>query len=199
MEIRQQSRKNKQKKGSITLSFDKFVLDDIRNDATNAGVSVNSKINEILKDYVRFQKIILREHPLITFPPLFANLIKYLSEEAIIETSLMSIRQNNPFIVAMVEEDAGGTTVDALKRMFELGHRLGLYENFTFVEKVGYFVLALSHHYGVKWSKGISISFTEMIEKILNVHPASEITPEKIIMRIPVSEPSLPPSSSPFI
>jgi hypothetical protein len=53
LDIRQESRKNnnqqkkKEKKESITLAFDKFVLDDIRKDATDAGVSVNSKINEI--------------------------------------------------------------------------------------------------------------------------------------------------------
>jgi hypothetical protein len=80
LEIKQETMKNKQIKESITLSFDKFVLDDIRGDATNAGVSVNSKINEILKDYVLYQKIISREHPLITFPPLFTNLLRYLSK-----------------------------------------------------------------------------------------------------------------------
>jgi hypothetical protein len=203
LDIRQESRKNnnqqkkKEKKESITLAFDKFVLDDIRKDATDAGVSVNSKINEIMKDYVRYQKIILKEHPLITFPPLFADLIKYLSEEAIIETSLMSIDRNNPFLLAIVEE--GGGTINTLKRMLDLGLRLGLCENFSLVEKAGYFTLVLSHHYGIKWSKGISISFTKMIEGILNVHPTSEITPEKIIMRIPTNGSDSPSSYWPYI
>jgi hypothetical protein len=188
LEIKQETKKNKQIKESITLSFDKFVLDDIRGDATNAGVSVNSKINEILKDYVLYQKIISREHPLITFPPLFTNLLRYLSEEAIVETALMSIERNNPFLEAIIDDDGGATAIDTLRRMLDLGLRLGLYENFTFVEKSNFFALVLSHHYGVKWSKGISISFTKMIEGILSVHPICETTPEKIIMRIPASE-----------
>jgi hypothetical protein len=187
LEIRQKSSKNKYKKESITLAFDKFVLDDIRRDATNAGVSVNNKINEILKDYVRYQKIILREHPVMTFPPLFANVVKHLSEEAIVETCLMGIDLNNPFLLAILEE-SDGTAIDTLRRILDLGFRIGLYENFTFIEKGGYyFTLVLSHRYGVKWSKGISISFTEMIERMLNVHPISEFTQEKIIMRIPTN------------
>jgi hypothetical protein len=190
LKIKQESNKNKQKKESITLSFDKFVLDDIRRDATNAGVSVNKKINEILKDYVLYQKMIIREHPVITFPNLFINLIKYLSEEAIVETFLMGIEQNPPFLVAMLE--AGGTPIDTLQRLFEFGLRIGLYENFTFLEKVGYFTLIFSHRYGVKWSKGISISFTKMIERVLNVRPTSEITPQKVILRIPASASASP-------
>jgi hypothetical protein len=196
LKIKQESNKNKQKKESITLSFDKFVLDDIRRDATNAGVSVNKKINEILKDYVLYQKMIIREHPVITFPNLFINLIKYLSEEAIVETFLMGIEQNPPFLVAMLE--AGGTPIDTLQRLFEFGLRIGLYENFTFLEKVGYFTLIFSHRYGVKWSKGISISFTKMIERVLNVRPTSEITPQKVILRIPASASASHSSSSSY-
>jgi hypothetical protein len=195
LKIKQESNKKKQKKESITLSFDKFVLDDIRKDAANAGVSVNHKVNEILKDYVLYQKMIIREHPVITFPPLFANLIKYVSEEAIIETFLMGIEQQEPFLVALLE--AGGTPIDTLRRLFEFGLRIGLYENFTFVEKVGYFTLIFSHRYGVKWSNGISISFTKMIERVLNVHPISEITPEKVILRIPGSASASIPSYNP--
>ena len=151
--------------------------------AANNRTSVNNKINEILSDYVLYQKMILREHPVITFPPLFANLIKHVSEEAIVDTFLMGIEQQNPFLIAMLE--AGGTAIDTLQRLIEFGLRIGLYENFTNVEKVGYFTLVFSHRYGTKWSKGISMSFTKMIERMLNVHPTTECTAERVILRIP--------------
>ena len=194
MEIKQKPKKNKQKKESITLSFDKFVLDDIRRDAVDAGVSVNNKINEILKDYVLYQKMIIREHPLITFPFLFNNLLKYLSEEAIVETFQMAVGETPSYLTAML--DAGGTPIDTLRCLFKFGLRIGLYEHFTFVEKVGYSSLVFSHRYGIKWSKGISISFTNLIEKALNVHPTSECSAEKVIMRIPGIAVSASPSGS---
>jgi len=70
----------------------------------------------------------------ITFPHVFDNLIKYVSEEAIVEIFGMAIDQSNPFIVAVLEDE--GTPIDTLQRLFEFRLRISLYEYFNFIEKV---------------------------------------------------------------
>jgi hypothetical protein len=97
------------KKDNITLSIDKIVIDDLNSEAAENGKSLNNKVNEILNDYVMYQRTINHEHPVITFPSLFLRLIEEIPEEVIVEIFLMGIRVSNPFLLATMDDDSSPT------------------------------------------------------------------------------------------
>lgn len=171
------------KKDNITLSIDKIVIDDRKSEAAENGKSLNNKVNEILNDYVMYPRTINHEHPVITFPSLFLRLIEEIPEEVIVMIFLMGIRVSNPFLLATMDDDSSST--EALRRMLAFGHRIGLYEKYFIQDRANHVILIFSHRYDIKWSKGISVSFAEMIERLLQVHPTVERTKEKVIIRIP--------------
>ncbi len=172
------------KKENITLSIDKYILEDIKNDIKNTGVSINAKINEILKDYVMYQKVINRRHPVIAFPELFAEMIKNTDEKAVIESWSRGIEEVNPFL--NYSFNIPESNVDKFTLSLELGQRLGLYNSYILRERPDHTIVTFDHSLGLKWSKAIAAGFTKWIENLLNVHPKSELRDNIVILTIPL-------------
>lgn len=172
------------KKENITLSLDKYILDDIKSDIKNTGVSINAKINEILKDYVMYQKVINIRHPVITFPEIFTELIKNTEEKVVIDSWTRGMEEVNPFLhysFNIPESD-----IDKFTLSLEWGQRLGLYNSYILRERHDHTIVTFDHSLGLKWSKAMAYGFTKWIENLLGVHPESNLRDNIVILTIPL-------------
>lgn len=170
------------KKENITLVIDKYVLDDIRSDIKNT-ISLNAKVNQILQDYVMYQKVINLRHPIITFPEIFVSLLDNVDENSVIETWIRGMDEISPFLHYSLNIPESKT--DTFKQSLEWGVRLGLYSCYILRERENRVILTFDHQFGLKWSKAIAAGFTKWVEKTLSVHPTSEILINTVILTIP--------------
>jgi hypothetical protein len=174
----------KKKKENITLAIDKYILDDIKGDIKNTSFSINAKINEILKDYVLYQKVIDRRHPVITFPEIFIDFINNIEEKTLIEIWFRALGEANTFLSCSFNMPESG--MDRFNLSLEWGQRMGLYNNYILRERQQNTILAFDHQFGLKWSKSIASGFTRWIENLLNIHPETEILINTVVLTIPL-------------
>src|SRR5919202_1104315 len=73
------------KKSTITLAIDENTLGYIKKEAESEGLSINSKINYVLRKYALFYKYTEVEQPVIIPSKTFSFLLEEIDEQKMVE------------------------------------------------------------------------------------------------------------------
>jgi hypothetical protein len=169
------------------LATDTEIQTIIKNIAEGEGLSINSKINSILWKYVSFYKYVEQDGSLI-IPSRSVNFfIENIDEEKWIEEYTDTLEEIVPFF--FLELKAEQTTENTLKVVFD---RLlaygGSYKGYSsHVDNDGYLNLVFRHEYGMKWSRILSMAYTQFIQRTLN-QPACPLNIAEKWFAIKISE-----------
>jgi hypothetical protein len=172
------------KKATITLAIDENVLSIIRKDAERDGLSINSKINNLLKKYAYFGKHIERQHPTVITSRNLQFILDNIDEK-ILATIFQTI------IIHLMP-------AEIFKRNFPL--TLGNWMNYvcegillnsgmiqkfsTYKDKDDHLYLVFTHNNGIKWTRVLTIALTQLLRDMLNYHVRSTISSSSVTLKI---------------
>lgn len=171
-------------KTNITISVDGQIGDEIRQYAEKQGLSTNSLVNKILKDYVMFGKYFQDHIPVVIAPPIFSHLLGEVDEKVWIKSWEIALGQVTPEVFAMHNLEP---TLDNLVRYLlgDIGSRVGIFDKFTFHEDDSKnYKLVMVHKYGIKWSRVLGISFSNMFLKAFPVKVTTQVSANTLTMEI---------------
>jgi len=195
-EPREPIRSKNDKKETITLSIDKFALDDIRNEAAKEGKSINSFINSILLDWTSVYKHWRENSAVVLTAKNFQAHLQHIDEEVIIN----ELKDNTlNLIPAMLAERNIALTLENLiehnyKAFGVAGGALQSVQSFT--DEEGRIAILFRHQHGIKWSRILAKAFSAELETLFDYHTLAEISPYmvklKILEKIQTSSPQPP-------
>lgn len=171
-------------KTNMTISVDGQVGDEIRQYAEKQGLSTNSLVNKILKDYVMFGKYFQDHIPVMIAPKIFSHLLEEVDEKIWIKSWEIALMQVTPEVFAMHNLEP---TLDNLVRhlLGDIGPRVGIFDKFTFHEnEAKNYKLVMVHKYGIKWSRVLATSFSNMLVKAFPVKVTTQVSANTLTMEI---------------
>ena len=172
------------KKTTITFSIDDTILRIIRKDSAREGISINSKINNILMRYALCYRYSEVQGGLIVPDNSVPIFLENIDEEKL-KAGYRII--NLDLVPSMLLENMLPVNLDNWIKYVCQGMLLygGSFKNFSeFEDDEGRLNLVFRHNYGIKWSKVISEVYTEFLEKILHYHVQSTILSNSVALRI---------------
>ena len=163
------------KKVTVTFAIDEKILNDLRNDAELHGISLNSKINNILTKYATFYKHAEEIGCAIWPPSLFGAFLELIDESKVAEII------TNSGMDAVLSFFKHNNIPINKETMIKYGYQgialwTGQYSFFShYVDDEGYTCLVMDHKLGIRWSRILADMHTRFIEKLLQL-PAKTIT-----------------------
>lgn len=171
-------------KTNITISVDGKVGAEIKQFAEKQGLSTNSLVNKILNDYVMFGKYFQDHTPIVMSPKIFSYLLEAIDEKVWIKSWEIALMEHVPEVFAMHNLEP---TLDNLIRhlLSDIGSRVGIFNKFTFHENADKsYKLVMTHKYGIKWSRVLTTSFSDMLMKSFPVKVTTKISANTVTMEI---------------
>jgi hypothetical protein len=170
-------------KANITISVDGQVADEIRQNAEKQRVSTNLLVNKILKDYVMFGKYFQDHIPIVMAPAIFSYLLGEVDEKIWIKSWEIALEQITPEVFAMHNLEP---TLDNLLRhlLGDIGPRVGIFDKCTFYDEAENYRLVMAHKYGIKWSRILAISFSNMFVKAFQVKVTTQVSKNTLTLKI---------------
>lgn len=170
-------------KTNITISLDGQVGKDIKQIAKKQGLSTNSIVNKILKDYVMFGKYFQEHNPIIIAPEIFSFLLQEVDEETWLRSWEIALEKVTVQVFAM--HNLEPTLENLLKYLLaDIGSRVGIFTKFTCHENDAGYKLIIIHPYDEKWSRVLGSAFTKMFVKSFGVKVNSQTEPNSLKMEI---------------
>lgn len=172
------------KKSNVSLSLDAHLLEDLRIESDQLGISLNSKINIILEKYALFYSETEKQKSMVMPAETFVEVLAMISEgevvkliETLLTEIIPSFFDDGPFI----EEY---TLDDVIKLWFEqVALWLGLYSSFKhYKDMEGHLFLAFEHKFGMKWSRILQTAFCSFVENRLKLPVNSRIRDNSVII-----------------
>lgn len=172
-------------KSNITLSIGNTIFDEIKKDAEFQGMSINSKVNQILAKHVLFYRLVEENESSIISSSIWDSIIELIDEEKI--KKIMN-EEGMSHIYSMFVNNNIPVSIDNFVKysLSEIGIWSGMYSSFReFKEKNGNRVLIFDHRFGIKWSRVLEQIFSNTIRTMLNLPTETEILPTtvKIVIR----------------
>lgn len=172
------------KKTTITLALDDNILQEIRKDSENLGLSVNAKINNILTSWVRMYKYHEMEQGMMLTARNFRTLLDNVSEEVIVNEF-----QNNALDMIpsfFIERNIPMTLDNLVEYAFKaFGLIGGAFQSVNiFTDEEGHKCVALRHRYGIKWSRVLAAGMKPHLSEWLNCPIAEKATPGVVTLVI---------------
>jgi hypothetical protein len=172
------------KKTTITFVIDDEVLEVIRNDAENQGVSINNKINNILSKYAFFYRMIEVEKAPIIACRTLSFVIDNIDEEKWIEEYNSVILDLVP--AHMIENKIMINIENIINLLFkQMLLYCGPYQGFSYyIDKEGLLNLVFRHDKTIKWSRILGKVYSNLLEKKLKYHTELELSQNSVIIKI---------------
>ena len=171
-------------KVNITISVDGQVADEIRQYAEKQKLSTNSLLNKVLKDYVMFGKYFQDHIPVVISPVVFSYLVGEVDEQVWVKSWEIALMQVTPEVFAMHNLEP---TMDNLVRYLlgDIGPRVGIFDKLTLDEsEPKSYKLVMVHKYGMKWSKVLATSFSNMFAKAFQVKVTTQVSKDALMIKI---------------
>lgn len=172
-------------KTNITISLDGQVGKEIRQFAKRQGLSTNSIVNKVLKDYVMFGKYFQDHVPVMIAPEIFSMLLNEVDEDVWLKSWELALGKVVPQVFAMHNLEP---TLENLVTYLlgDIGSRVGIFEKFTCHKKDGGYKLVIIHPYDAKWSRVLASAFTKMFVESFNARVKSEALPNSLTVEVSV-------------
>jgi hypothetical protein len=173
------------KKVTVTFALYEKILNDLRNDAELHGISLNSKINNILTKYATFYKHAEEIGCSIWPPSLFVAFLELIDESKVAEII------TNSGMDAVLSFFKHNNIPINKETMIKYGYQgialwTGQYSFFNHhIDDEGYTCLVMDHKLGIQWSRILANMHTRFIEKLLHL-PAKTIaiTSTTVVLRL---------------
>ena len=174
----------KDKKSIITLSLDEEILDEVKEEADKAQLSLSSKVSNILSKYIVTYKVSLDIKSVFVTQNTFKVIVDKMDEELLSEDFMNNALD---FIPTLFYAKNISFTLDNIIRYALTGAALdgGIYNQFHHYKDLeGFIHLVMRHNFGLKWSKILSRGQSKLIESMLNCHTSSTILPSSVNIKI---------------
>jgi hypothetical protein len=171
-------------KVNITISVDGQIADEIRQYAEKQKLSTNSLLNKVLKEYVMFGKYFQDHIPVVISPEIFSYLVGEVDEKIWVKSWEIALGQVTPEVFAMHNLEPN---LDNLVRYLlgDIGPRVGIFDKLTFSEnEAKNYKLVMVHKYGIKWSRVLATSFSNMFVKAFPVKVTTQVSTNAITIKI---------------
>ena len=153
------------RKSNITIAVDDTILNEVKKDAKNHGVSVNAEVNNILHKHTVFYRHVNEQDGIILPHAVFAEIVNLIDEDKLMH--LPYEKGGGDYIMAIFAHNNISYTIDNLiKYLFEsIALWAGTYKTFRYrKDGSGEIDLLFEHEYGIKWSKTVGYSFSRLIQ-----------------------------------
>jgi hypothetical protein len=167
--------KESSKKVTVTFAIDEKIISELRNDAELNGISLNSKINNILTKYAIFYKHAEEIGCSIWPPSLFSAFLELLDESKVVE---VITNTGTDAVLSFFKHNNIPLNKETLIKYGYHGIALwaGQYAFFShYVDNEGYTCLVMDHKSGIRWSRILANMHITFIENLLQL-PAKTIT-----------------------
>ena len=176
----------KNDRSNLTLSVNADSIEKMKRLAKSQGVSINTKINDILTKHVYFYRITEQMDSSIIPRNIWQSILELIDEEDFKKilsgegiASLYSIFVNNNISL---------TLENLVEHLCEkIGIWCGLYSAFYNILENDSITLLFEHNRGLKWSKILENAFNNIIQIMLHLPTKSEATPNYVRIRVTVS------------
>ena len=178
-------RQQRVKKKTVNLFIDSDIIKEIREEANQKAISLNSRINGILAKHIQFYKPAEEVHQTCIVPKkYFQFMVDYLDEESNIAELTEILRiwipvsfndRNIPFtldnfIKYVCEENAlNSRTIDSFN---------------SYTDECGDRILVYNHQFGIKWSKVLSQSLCTVITELLKCRTVAMVYPGSFVVKV---------------
>lgn len=171
------------KKTHIAFSIDNELFDKIELDAKKKKFSLDSTINNILSNYVQFDKEI-KERNLQVIPKkafqYYINKIDVIEHASFIEPLLLEIIQ-----VYFQQRESPITLQNIVQFLETVIVNTGAIDTANhYVNSDGYLIIIIKHSYNLKWSKTCCLVFKNLFKHILNYHVHYEAMTNSLLLKI---------------
>jgi hypothetical protein len=173
------------KKVTVTFAIDEKILNELKNDAEFSGMSLNSKINNILTKYVTFYKH-SEEIGCSIFPPSVISAFLELMDES--KVAEIITNSGIDAVLSFFNHNNIPMNKDNLIKYGYQGIGLwtGQYTFFShYVDNEGYTCLVIDHKQGIRWSRILADMHTRFVEKLLHLLAQTlTITSTTVVIRL---------------
>lgn len=172
------------KKTTITLALDDFIVKELRKEAERDKSSINSKVNSILEKYLGFYKYVELLHSVIIPQTQMQKMLEIMDEVKL--TEIMKTYGNANVLSVFTNMGVSPTLTGLIKYHFSRSILWsGPYDAFNYyIDNEGYPCLVFEHKFGIKWSRILAETTSEMIRLILGCPIERKVMPSTLVIRI---------------
>lgn len=174
---------SQRKKPNITIISDTKTLNELKKWAGTRGLSMNALINDILAKNTFFYRYASEHECMIIPSTIYSSIIDTSSEKSLVD---VTSRTANEMVQSIFSHNSIPYTMDnMIKFYFEsVGLWSGLYNIFKHYNEIGSTILVFEHKYGIKWSRVISQSISNLVKETLHRQPENKILPNTVIITV---------------
>lgn len=174
---------SQRKKPNITIISDAKTLNELKKWADSKGLSMNALINEVLTKNIFFYRYVSEHECMIIPSTIYSDMIYTLPEKTLVDLVSRTISEMVQSIFA--HNNISYTMDNMVKFYFEsVGLWSGLYNIFKRYSDMGSTSLVFEHKYGIKWSKIIAQSISNLMKETLNLSSEHRILPSTVILQV---------------
>lgn len=172
------------KKANVTLALDENILDKIRKEADDEGVSINSRINSILTRYELFLKTAIDQRSVIMPRHSFSQILEVMDEEKFLKILNNVATDIMPAVLA--HNNIPPTMENVIQYCFETtfiwGGMLTRFSHHR--DDEGNLSMVLEHDYDIKWSRLIGTSLSHFINVTTGNSAKPRFYPKTVVLTV---------------
>jgi hypothetical protein len=156
----------KKSKTNLTISLDNNLLEEIKIESQDRGMSINAYLNESLQRYILFYRHVIKQGGLVIPRGFFVSLLDLIDEEKI--NKIFEREGGYDVVISILAQNKIPVTLDNLIRyVFEgISFWAGAYNKFSHQKDKNYKTrLFFEHRYGIKWSNAFGSETTRLISQ----------------------------------
>jgi hypothetical protein len=180
-----QDYKSRPKKTTVNLFIETRILEEIREEAEQKGVSLNARINSILTKYINFYKRAEEVDDTCVMPKkYFQFAIDNINEEDNIK---MVADMHRIWVPAFLHDINVPLTVENFVEYAarQVGINSRTIDNVTYhLDKEENRILAFTHRFGLKWSRVLSRGLAIFIEELFNYRTEVSVYTGSFVIKV---------------
>lgn len=171
------------KKPNITIISDAKTLNELKKWSESAGLSMNALINEVLTKNLSFYRYVSEHDSMIIPSTIYSTIIEILPEKILVDLVTRIISEMVQSIFA--HNNTSYTMDNMAKSYFEnVGLWSGIYSIFKRYGDADSTNLIFEHKYGIKWSRIIAQSISNLLKETLHLSSDYKILPNTVILKV---------------
>lgn len=173
-------------KSNITLSVDNDILDVLQQESEKTGISINSRIAQILGKHAMFYRFIEESEPHVFLPPKFyLPIIDLVGEKEFLK---LLEKHNFEGIPSLFMNHNIEMNLENFIQYFLQGPMIwgGAYSTLNHTKDNGHYTLILEHKKDIKWSTLMGTGLCNLIKNLLKHDLTFEAFDNKTILHVSI-------------
>jgi hypothetical protein len=183
--LSQHNERKQSRKTTVNLFLESDILDEIRKEAKQRGISLNSRINSILTKYVQFYKRAEEVDDTYVIPKkYFQFAIDNINEE---DNISQVTEMHRLWVPAFLNDLNIPFTLENFVKYaaMQVGINSRTIDNVTYHrDEEGNHILAFTHRFGLKWSRVLSSGLVTFIEELLHYRTEHSIYHGSFVIKV---------------